>query len=65
MESIPLVKIDPDGTYKYVQISYNNKIYYKENNNYNFHICILINRVYITKAFLLFLKYIKINYFIF
>jgi len=26
-EDIPIVKIDQEGVYKYVQISYNNKIY--------------------------------------
>ena len=37
MESIPLVKIDPDGTYKYVQILYNNKIYLRGRADCKYH----------------------------
>ena len=37
MESIPIVKIDPDGVYKYVQISYNNKIYLRGRADCKYH----------------------------
>ena len=36
-EKIPLVKIDPEGVYKYVQISYNNKIYLRGRADCKFH----------------------------
>ena len=37
MEAIPTVKIDPEGVYKYVQISYNNKIYLRGRADCKYH----------------------------
>ena len=37
MEAIPLVKIDPEGTYKYVQILYNDKIYLRGRADCKYH----------------------------
>ena len=34
---IPLVKIDPDGVYKYVQISYNGTIYLRGRADCKYH----------------------------
>ena len=34
---IPLVKIDPEGVYKYVQISYNGKIYLRGRGDCKYH----------------------------
>ena len=36
-EDIPIVKIDPEGVYKYVQISYNNKIYLRGRADCKYH----------------------------
>ena len=34
---ISLVKIDPDGVYKYIQVSYNGKIYLRGRANCKYH----------------------------
>ena len=36
-EKIPLVKIDPDGVYKYIQILYNNTIYLRGRADCKYH----------------------------
>ena len=36
-ENIPIVKIDPEGTYKYIQISYDNKIYLRGRADCKYH----------------------------
>jgi phosphohistidine phosphatase len=37
LDNIPQVYIDPEGTYKYVQISFNNKIYIRGIAKYKYH----------------------------
>ena len=36
-ETVPIVKIDPEGTYKYVQILYDNKIYIRGRADCKYH----------------------------
>lgn len=45
-ESIPVVAIDPEGGYKYVVISYRDKIYIRAQKEYEYHAGIVADFVY-------------------